>query len=400
MINFIRIFLFSCILLLGSCANTKISLANSEQLTNNESKTAIVFVHGFMGDHKNTWLNSESKAYWPELMAKDTDLKSYDIFVINYYSELFGNRFTLSELGIWFNAELKNIGVIGSNKYENIIFIAHSMGNLVVRAGIYEDNSKFNNLKIPLILSFGSPSEGSDFAVIGNIFFPNNQSFSNLSIFNNNYLTTLNEKWLISKGDTKISCAYEKISYGNLGLIVDEKSATKICTGTKWPVISDHIAMVKPKNPQDRTYVWTKNEILDSLKSPLLQNKINFKNLYSTNNNERVTVLNSQQPLKAGMIPYESLADIKRSISTMYTSDVDKFLIKTIPQIQGGITCDDFVDMLKNAYTAQGAIVVKKVAPYIRRPFKDNCFAKIGSLIYSSDAAGAISDLLSSEIKY
>ena len=158
--------------------------------------------------------------------------------------------------------------------------------------------------------------------------------------------------------------------------------------------------MVKPKNPQDRIYVWTKNEILDSLKSPLLQNKINFKNLYSTNNNERVTVLNSQQPLKAGMIPYESLADIKRSISTMYTSDVDKFLIKTIPQIQGGITCDDFVDMLKNAYTAQGAIVVKKVAPYIRRPFKDNCFAKIGSLIYSSDAAGAISDLLSSEIKY
>ena len=127
---------------LTSCSSKNIHLANSEKLTNNECKTAIVFVHGFMGDSKNTWTNSDTNAYWPTLMANDDDFSNYDIYVINYYTELFGNRFTLKELGIWLNVELKNIGLIGNNKYENIIFIAHSLGNLAVRAAIFEEREK------------------------------------------------------------------------------------------------------------------------------------------------------------------------------------------------------------------------------------------------------------------
>jgi hypothetical protein len=311
---------------------------------------------------------------------------------------LFGNRFTIKELGVWFNVELKNIGVLGKGNYKNIIFIAHSMGNLVVRSGIFEENYKYNEVKIPLILSLGAPSKGADLATIGNIFFPDNQSFFNLSTSNNLYLTKLNDNWLVSQGDTQISCAYEKVRYGRFGLIVDEDSATTICTEAKWPVVSDHISMVKPRDSKDRVYVWVKNEILDSLNSPKLKNKLNFSNLYSSNSS--VSIPNESQSVKNGKIPYESIVEIKKSISTMYSSDIDEFLVKIVPQIQSGITCDDLVEMLSYGHSSDAATVVKKVAQYVRRPFSKNCLNKIGSIAYSSEASKAISALITSEKEY
>ncbi len=385
--------------LLISCSSHRVDLANSEKITKNDSKTAIIFVHGFMGDHENTWTNNETRAYWPKIMATDPVLKNFDIFSINYFTELFGNRFTLKELGIWFNVELKNIGVIGRSKYENIIFVAHSMGNLVVRAGIYEENSKYDEVKIPLILSLGAPSKGSDLGTIGKVFFPNNQSFSNLSSSNNHYVNLLNEQWRKSKGDTKIACAYEKIGYGNFGLIVSENSATAVCTGTAWPVVSDHISMVKPKDSNDRIFIWAKNEIIENLNSPTIRNKINFRNLYSSDGNRILP--KKTKAIQNDKISYkENINEIKKSIASMYSSDVDEFLIKIIPKIQNGITCDDLVQMIVLGYSSDAAEVVKKVAPYIRKPFSSNCLKKIGAVTYSSESAGAISALLTSEFAY
>jgi hypothetical protein len=396
--NIELLLVFVVICLSSSCSTHNVHLANSEKLTNNECKTAIIFVHGFMGDNKSTWTNNDSASYWPELMANDDDFSNYDIYAINYYTELFGNRFTLKELGIWLNVELKNIGVIGNDKYENIIFIAHSMGNLVVRAAIFEDKNKYNDIKIPLILSLGAPSKGSDLATIGKTFFPDNQSFANLTSSENIYLNMLNEKWSKSQGDTVISCAYEKLSYGSFGLIVNENSATAICTGTRWPVASNHISMVKPRNSEDRIYIWAKNEIIEILNSPMLKNKINFRNLYSTSDQ----TLSEQKPIAAknGKIPYENINGIKQSLTTMFSSDVDQFIISTIPKIQGGVTCDDLVEMLSHGFSSESATVVKKVAPYVRRPFTNNCFKKIGTVIFSSDASSAISSLISSEPRY
>ena len=386
------------VFLSNSCTTNTINLANSEKITNNECRNAIVFVHGFMGDNKNTWTNNEKKVYWPELMANDKNFSSYDIYTINYYAELFGNRFTLKELGIWLNVELKNIGVIGQNKYDNIIFIAHSMGNIVVRAAIYEEKDKYSEIKIPLILSFGAPSKGSDLAMIGKAFFPDNQSFANLTSSQNIYLNLLNDEWKNSRGDTIISCAYEKLSYGSFGFIVDEESATAICTGTKWPVVSNHISMVKPSGIEDRIYIWAKNEINDSINSSIIKNKVNFKNLYSTNkiNPEH----QNSENVPKGSIPYEDMVGIKNSLITMPYSDVDQFLITTIPKIQGGITCDDLVEMLAYSFSSESANVVKKVAPYIRRPFTQNCFKNIGSATISSNASSAISSLISSDPIY
>jgi hypothetical protein len=56
--------------------------------------------------------------------------------------------------------------------------------------------------------------------------------------------------------------------------------------------------------------------------------------------------------------------------------------------------------MLDHCISFEAATVVKKVAPYVRRPFTNNCFNKIGSVTFSFEASSAISALISSEPKY
>lgn len=388
------------IYLLCACTPQNVNLPLSKKLThNNGNKTAIIFIHGFTGNGKDTWTNTETLAYWPELLTKDKDFRDYDVYSITYYSQLSENRFTLKELGIWLNIELESLKVLSNRNYENLIFLTHSMGNLVLRSAIYEEPKKYNTVKIPLIISFGSPSEGNDLAATGELFFADNKIFSNLSSSNNNYLDMLNEAWHTSKGDTKISCAYEKISFKSFGLIVSEKSATAICTETGYPIVSDHINMVKPRGTEDRVYIWTKNEILSTMNSRLLQSKVNFENIYS----KRKCQIDSyaQTDIINNKINYEQyIEQIKQSLTTMNSSDVADYLITVIPKIEGGITCYDLSEMLSHGFSSHASKVIIATAPYIRRPLSKNCLKKLGSQTFSSEAANALKALIESKPAY
>lgn len=99
-------------------------------------------------------------------------------------------------------------------------------------------------------------------------------------------------------------------------------------------------------------------------------------------------------------IPYSHLEEIKQSMILMSPSDADDFLIKTIPKIEGGITCDDLVEMLRRVKYSDAARVIKIVAGYVRRPFSENCFSNIANVTESSESAGAIFNLYRSDPTY
>ena len=149
--------------------------------------------------------------------------------------------------------------------------------------------------------------------------------------------------------------------------------------------------MVKPKNKNDRIYIWTKNEILSSINSKLFKSKVNFKNIYYVSHAIQSKKIEKNYDERTSYIQ-----QIKLSVATLYSLDVGDFLISVIPKIPGGISCDDLVEMVSHAYLLDRDDVIKEVAQYVRRPFSKNCLMKIGNITYTLNRADAVNALINS----
>lgn len=387
------------LLLVASCSQKKIDLAPSKIVESDSNETAIIFVHGLTGNAVETWTNKESQLYFPKALSEDKKLEGIDIFAINYYAETFENNLTLKELGINFNIELRSLGIFDKCRYKNLIFVCHSLGNLVVRSALYTEPNKYSQVTIPLIIAITPPSSGSNLAALLGAFQPQNQMLKNLSP-ENKFIRDLNTSWEKNKGDTQISCAYETIPYKNYGIVVDQVSASSICTNTPWPAISDHSSITKPSNINDRVYKWVRDEILLALNSKMLSSKINFKNVYA---NVRHVPKVKEKKAKSTHQSHQTTVtayELFQSLDFINKFDRDKLIIKAIPKINGGVSCNDYAAILQKAWHMDVDKIVKKTAHYVRRPFSKDCFRKISSVAWQMDAADVIEDMINSKPKY
>lgn len=382
--------------LLG-CASSSIEIPSTISLSSNHAEKAIVFIHGLNGHPEESWKNPETNEVWTKLLAKDIDIsKEFRIFSLSYNAGLLNGNMTLKEMGQSLRADIKNIGLASGKQFKEVYFIAHSMGNLALRSLMAEEPDFFSEVKIPLIISMGSPSNGSDLAAIGKLFFPNNSALSNLTSSNNSYLTEINNKWRESQGDTRISCGYEKLPTSAIGFVVPQDSATAVCNGSLWPVSANHVFMVKPRNTQDRIYVWTKDEILSTSHSPKLQALVRFQNAFSQSSSKAVT---QSQPKKADNPPRAatntvSLSDVKDAVAGMLYDQIPAFLYKTVPQIKDGIDCNDLALLASKAVYSEAGNIVVNLAKYVRRPLSEGCMRKISSTVLYTDQSRAAQALL------
>src|SRR5271165_5018806 len=118
---------------------------------------AVVFVHGFTGDWKETW------GRIPEFLTADPKLNGWDLFGFGYESR---RRFDLR--GLWSaDAGLREIAVmlytklsseLPPAKYRAVALVAHSMGGLVVQEAL----TKYPDLldRTTHLFLFGTPSAG------------------------------------------------------------------------------------------------------------------------------------------------------------------------------------------------------------------------------------------------
>lgn len=236
------------------------------------NKSIIVFVHGVIGDSKGTWVNSNNNAYWPDIVKQDCELDNFDIYVSSYYSPTFGTAPTIPQLANGLGSELSEI----INKYEYIVIVAHSMGNLVsLQAAQY---GAFKDVENVLLLSMGSPSNGGEplSKIVSMI--SNNPQFKDMHrIDNNSYLQTLRKSWEANPLENiEIACAYEIMPISTKiaipfhmaeGKVVDEGSALAICTRPdNYGIVANHIDMVKPRNTEDYIHTkWLKKQISEGL---------------------------------------------------------------------------------------------------------------------------------------
>lgn len=232
------------------------------------NRKIMVFVHGVTGTASETWLysDSEGKIYWPDIVKNDERLKDYDIFVASYYTPDVDIGPAINNIAQALHRDLENNNIFPDPKeqrsrpnYDEVIFVAHSMGNLVVRNMlVLYPPPRDASYRIPLILSLASPSAGSALAELGERF-SLNPTFKEMAKFEtNSFLQLLNQIFKRSGLDTEIACAYEKNPDGRIGRrVVEKDSATAVCTRKDVTGFDeDHVSIVKPSGPKHPVHKW------------------------------------------------------------------------------------------------------------------------------------------------
>src|SRR4051812_32141864 len=179
---------------------------------NPRPRDVLVFVHGILGDGVTSW-TSKSGTYWPSLVASDPDLKGYDIYVFEYPTSAFGGCMAVTDLANDLRLHLRDAGLL--NDYTNIIFVAHSMGGLVVQQLLLRNREEIVP-KVPAILLFGTPSGGSRKADLARLVATCSQLDDLRTLDQNSYLQSLYSDWKSANLDQRVTtyCAVETLSSG------------------------------------------------------------------------------------------------------------------------------------------------------------------------------------------
>jgi pimeloyl-ACP methyl ester carboxylesterase len=134
-------------LLLAALASLVVAVsdaaAQSRYIRHTDSaRSVIVFVHGVLSDSIAAWTNTATKAYWPTLLTEDSTFQDEDIYVYEYATPSMREAFSIDEIAdnmrLQFDSDKVTTG------HDQIIFLAHSMGGLAVRAYLlkYRDVAK------------------------------------------------------------------------------------------------------------------------------------------------------------------------------------------------------------------------------------------------------------------
>jgi hypothetical protein len=210
------------------------------------SDTAIVFVHGVLGDSQATWTNGTT--YWPTMLAADHAFDGADIFVYAYPTSLWA---TLSPDELAENLRLQ-LNAHGVSNHQRIVFLTHSLGGLVTRAYLLKNRYAAEHTAFAYFYS--TPTEGSQVASLATLLSRNPQFGNMKPIDADNYLGNLLRQWLSAQYKISSYCAYEKRSTYGLS-IVTFQSASALCNRPLDPIDTNHIDIVKPSNSDAYSYL-------------------------------------------------------------------------------------------------------------------------------------------------
>ena len=118
----------------------------------------IVFVHGLGGDGRSTWTNQATRTYWPALLKDDPAFEGFNVYVYQYPTNPVGPCMSVTDIANDMRLRLLADNVLGEHK--QIIFVAHSLGGLVVRTFIVRNRESIAQ-KVPMVFFYGTPSAGA-----------------------------------------------------------------------------------------------------------------------------------------------------------------------------------------------------------------------------------------------
>lgn len=208
------------------------------------SKVAVVFVHGLFGDTDTTWANANGQDFFKLLKAEPGIGDRLDVFAFGYTSnKLEGGSLDIREAANMLEQSLQYHGVWN---YQTVVFVAHSMGGLVALKEMIDNPA--HREKVPLIMLYATPQEGSEITAIAQHVVNNPAIKQMLMADQNDFLKSLSDDWgsIPDQDKPSVVCAYETAPLNGV-MIVPWSSATRFCKGRPTAIEStNHLTIVKP----------------------------------------------------------------------------------------------------------------------------------------------------------
>ncbi|MCG3268220.1 triacylglycerol lipase [Yoonia sp. I 8.24] len=219
----------------------------------------IIFVHGIRDDGELTWTNAETEKNWGQMLAEDSRFENFDLSSYHYSSMLFqAGSLSISNVADQLAFRIDNGSV---TDYENIIFVAHSMGGIVVRNLLLKNDAISE--KVPLIYFLATPTAGSDIARLASLVDPSNRQLDAITSFErSNFLADQYSTWRGSHLMSKVYslCAFETVPTNGI-LVVEQVSAQSLCSERTIPSGQNHSGIAKPYSEESLIYTVFANRV-------------------------------------------------------------------------------------------------------------------------------------------
>jgi hypothetical protein len=200
-------------------------------------------VHGIFGDAIGTWTHADKTTFFSLVDTSPNVAGRADMLAFGFPSFMFkSGSFDIVEAASRLDLHIRDQGVLN---YRRIVFVAHSMGGLVVLQELLT-NTELRD-KVPVVVLLATPQEGADITRIAELV-SNNAALPQMSADDGNTLIrTMNNQWnsIAPARRPHVRCAYETLdTYGTR--VVRWASATRFCEGQPTPISANHIDIAKP----------------------------------------------------------------------------------------------------------------------------------------------------------
>lgn len=232
----------------------------------------FVFVHGLRGGSRKTWSKSSNPAhFWPkEWLPLEARFRNVRINTFGYNSDWGdrkGSSVTIHDFGQSLLAELYNSPSTGGSENDTpIVFVAHSMGGIVVKKVLIlaKQNPDYHKIatRIHSMFFLATPHRGSQSAqLLGNVLqlSGGTKSYVENLIPNSEAIHTINDQFRHVYNDVQLWSFFETVKT-SLGIIVEKDSAILGLQGERVQLLNaDHRNVCKFEDPTDPNYLSLRN---------------------------------------------------------------------------------------------------------------------------------------------
>lgn len=234
------------------------------------ASTAVIFVHGIFGHSDLTWRRPGMKSLFDYLHEQPAVGEHVDIFTFAYPSHIaLGGSQTIQEAAKQLISDLK---FYGASSYQNLVFVAHSMGGLVVLRALQLDQQEDLIAKTPLLVFYSAPMEGAEIAKVADYVLDNpglKDMMPDTLASHNTLLEAIEIDW--KQRDAKlrpvIACGYEIVQTKGV-VVVGKPSSTRYCDNLSIAISEDHLGVVKPTDAEHASVKLLVNALLEVLPEP------------------------------------------------------------------------------------------------------------------------------------
>jgi hypothetical protein len=223
------------------------------------ARVALVFVHGIFGETVGTWTNASGKRFFDYLQESPQMNGKADVFAFGFTSTMFsGGSLSVADASKKLTEYLKFNGVLD---YDTIVFVAHSMGGLVVLHNLSRDVSNELLGKVPVVVLLGTPMSGADIASVADKVANNPALADMFGIDDNRFLQDLSDSWKSLPNKPEVICGFETMKTKGV-LVVPWGSANYLCSRKAPPMDgASHETIVKPDGPNHPAVVLVVNAL-------------------------------------------------------------------------------------------------------------------------------------------